>query len=170
MWVWQFPPQRSRSRRACRISSQRLRSRSNFHNSLTSGTKLKVGTHVLYICNKTRCYLRLKITDTTHNETGRAFLGFWYTAQFLKLCWGDSIRVMFRHTSSMEYTFFLLRGLSPQANCTYRATAACRQSYCQLFSGRGCHVVGVTHPYDRNLDCLDRSRYFFSLVAPQLYS
>jgi hypothetical protein len=31
-------------------------------------------------------------------------------------------------------------------------------------------VVSVTDPYGRNLGFLDRSRYFFFQVAPQLYS
>jgi hypothetical protein len=31
-------------------------------------------------------------------------------------------------------------------------------------------VVSVTDPYGRFLDFLDRSRYFFFQVAPQLYS
>jgi hypothetical protein len=35
---------------------------------------------------------------------------------------------------------------------------------------RGCHVVIVTDPYSRILAFLDRSRYFFFQVAPQLYS
>jgi hypothetical protein len=35
---------------------------------------------------------------------------------------------------------------------------------------RGCHVVSVTDPYGRILHSLDRSRYFFYQVAPQLYS
>jgi hypothetical protein len=38
------------------------------------------------------------------------------------------------------------------------------------FANRGCHVVSVTDPYGRVLGFLDRSRYFFFLVAPQLYS
>jgi hypothetical protein len=33
-----------------------------------------------------------------------------------------------------------------------------------------CHVVSVTNPYGRNLEFLDRSRYCFFEVAPQLYS
>jgi hypothetical protein len=45
-----------------------------------------------------------------------------------------------------------LHGLSPRANYTDRATAACRRSDYQLFADRGCHVVGVTDPYDRILD------------------
>jgi hypothetical protein len=31
-------------------------------------------------------------------------------------------------------------------------------------------VVSVTDPHGRNHDFLDKSRYFFFLVAPQLYS
>jgi hypothetical protein len=53
-----------------------------------------------------------------------------------------------------------LNGLSPRANYTDRATAACRRSECQLFADRGCHVVSVTDPYGRILGFLDRSRYF----------
>jgi hypothetical protein len=52
-----------------------------------------------------------------------------------------------------------------------------RQSYRRLsvnllpnFADRGCHVVSVTDPYGRILGFLDRSRYFFVQVAPQLYS
>jgi hypothetical protein len=36
--------------------------------------------------------------------------------------------------------------------------------------GRRCHVVSVTDPYGHILGFLDRSRYFFFKVAPQLYS
>jgi hypothetical protein len=59
-----------------------------------------------------------------------------------------------------------LRGLSPRANYTDRATAACRP----IFADRGCHVVSVTGPYACILGFLDRSRNFFFQVAPQLYS
>jgi hypothetical protein len=38
------------------------------------------------------------------------------------------------------------------------------------FADRGCRVVSVTDPYGRILCLLDRSRYFFFQVAPQLYS
>jgi hypothetical protein len=34
----------------------------------------------------------------------------------------------------------------------------------------GCHMVSVTDPYGRILGSLDRSRYYFFQVAPQLYS
>jgi hypothetical protein len=38
------------------------------------------------------------------------------------------------------------------------------------FADRGFHVVSVTDPYDPIPGFLDRSRYFFFLVSPQLYS
>jgi hypothetical protein len=38
------------------------------------------------------------------------------------------------------------------------------------FAVRGCHVISVTEPYGRILGFLDRSRYIFFQVAPQLYS
>jgi hypothetical protein len=62
------------------------------------------------------------------------------------------------YTNSIKKT--KLHGLSPRANYTDKATAACRRSDYQLFADRGCHVVSVTDPYDRILDFLDRSRYF----------
>jgi hypothetical protein len=34
----------------------------------------------------------------------------------------------------------------------------------------GCRLVSAAHPYVRNVDFLDRIRYFFFQVAPQLYS
>jgi hypothetical protein len=39
-----------------------------------------------------------------------------------------------------------------------------------IFVDRGCHMASVTDPYGRTLGFLDRSRYFFFKVAPQLYS
>jgi hypothetical protein len=51
-------------------------------------------------------------------------------------------------------------GLSPRANYTDRATAACWRNDCQLFADRGCHVVSVTDPNGRILRFLDRSSYF----------
>jgi hypothetical protein len=38
------------------------------------------------------------------------------------------------------------------------------------FADRECHVVSATDPYGSILGFLDRSRYFFFQVAPQLYS
>jgi hypothetical protein len=53
-----------------------------------------------------------------------------------------------------------LHALSPRANYTDRATAACRRSDCQLFADTGCHMVSVTDPYGRIIGFLDSSRYF----------
>jgi hypothetical protein len=39
-----------------------------------------------------------------------------------------------------------------------------------FFPVEECHVVSVTDPYCCILGFLDRSRYFFFQVAPQLYS
>jgi hypothetical protein len=64
-----------------------------------------------------------------------------------------------------------LRGLSPRAN--YTARQSDRLLSAKLvpnFADRKCHVVSVTDPYGRNLGLLDRSRYYFFQVAPQLYS
>jgi hypothetical protein len=38
------------------------------------------------------------------------------------------------------------------------------------FANRGCRVVSATDLHGRNLDFIDRSRYYFFQVAPQLYS
>jgi hypothetical protein len=39
-----------------------------------------------------------------------------------------------------------------------------------IFADRECHLVSATDPYGRILGFLERSRYFFFQVAPQLYS
>jgi hypothetical protein len=65
-----------------------------------------------------------------------------------------------------------LRGLSPWANYTNRATAACRRSYFQLLRMQGATWSAWRIPaavWGRILGFLDRSRYFFFQVAPQLY-
>jgi hypothetical protein len=38
------------------------------------------------------------------------------------------------------------------------------------FADKECRVVNATDPHGRNLGFLDRSRYYFFQVAPQLYS
>jgi hypothetical protein len=50
-----------------------------------------------------------------------------------------------------------LHGLSPRANYTDRATAACRGGDCQLL---WIEVVSVTDPYGRVLGFLDKIRCF----------
>jgi hypothetical protein len=63
-----------------------------------------------------------------------------------------------------------LRGLSPQASYTERATAACRRSYCQLLRVEDVAWLAQQIPTAINLGFLDRSRNFFIQVAPQLFS
>jgi hypothetical protein len=53
-----------------------------------------------------------------------------------------------------------LHGLSPQANYTDQATAACRRSDCQLLRIEGATWSAWQIPNGRILDFLDRSRYF----------
>jgi hypothetical protein len=53
-----------------------------------------------------------------------------------------------------------IHGLSPRANYTDRAIAACRRSDHKLFADRGCHVVSVTDPYCRILGFLEMNRNF----------
>jgi hypothetical protein len=38
------------------------------------------------------------------------------------------------------------------------------------FADRGCRVVSAMDPHGRTVSFLDRSRYYFFQVAPQLYS
>jgi hypothetical protein len=64
-----------------------------------------------------------------------------------------------------------LRGLSPLTNCTDRATRLSAKLVPTFVDREGCRVVRVTTAWlQRNLGFLDRSRYYFFQVAPQLYS
>jgi hypothetical protein len=40
----------------------------------------------------------------------------------------------------------------------------------QTFADKGCPLVSLADPHSRILGFLDRSRYFFFQVTPQLYS
>jgi hypothetical protein len=53
-----------------------------------------------------------------------------------------------------------LRGLSPRANYTDRATLRLSAKVVPTFADR-CRVVSAAGPYGRILGFLDRSRYFF---------
>jgi hypothetical protein len=66
--------------------------------------------------------------------------------------------------------------LKEKTPCPESASELYRPSYRRLsakfvltVANRGCPVVSVTDPYGRILGFLDRSRYFFFQVAPQLY-
>jgi hypothetical protein len=63
-----------------------------------------------------------------------------------------------------------LHGLSPRANYTDRATAACRRSDWQLFADRWCHVVSVSDLYRTYSRFSRQEPLLFYQVAPQLYS
>jgi hypothetical protein len=86
------------------------------------------------------------------------------------------------HTNLM-LDIFALRKVMSNASCETRShnyfflVKLYRQSDRRLsaklvptFADRWCHVVSVTDPYGRILGSLDRSRYFFFQIAPQLYS
>jgi hypothetical protein len=60
--------------------------------------------------------------------------------------------------------------LSPRVNYTDRATALLSVKSVSIFADKGCCVMSVMDPYGRILGFLNRSRYFFFQVAPQLYS
>jgi hypothetical protein len=60
-----------------------------------------------------------------------------------------------------------LHCLSPRANYTDRATAACRRSDCQLVRIRRCHLVSVTDPSGRISRFSRQEPLLFYQVAPQ---
>jgi hypothetical protein len=60
---------------------------------------------------------------------------------------------------------------SESASELYQPSDRCFSAkWLPTFADKGCHVVSVTDPYRRVLGFIDRSRYFFYQVAPQLYS
>jgi hypothetical protein len=61
-------------------------------------------------------------------------------------------------------------GLSPQANYTDLATAACRRSWCQPLRVEGVAWSAQRIPTAVNLGFVDRSRYFFIQGASQFSS
>jgi hypothetical protein len=63
-----------------------------------------------------------------------------------------------------------LRGLSPNERTVPTERSPFVGEVSAKFADRGCQAVSVTDPYGRILGFLDRDRYFFFQVAPQLYS
>jgi hypothetical protein len=88
------------------------------------------------------------------------FIQTWFLTEDEAFCTQLMAVVSLGNVTLCTKTKLKLHGLSPRANYTNRATAACRRSDCQFFADTGCHVVSVTDPYGRILDFLDRSRYF----------
>jgi hypothetical protein len=77
----------------------------------------------------------------------------------IKLCRTPSVK----KNLGYEVSFFILISYNKRLPFVGEISA-------NFFEDRACHVVIVTDPYGRNLGFLDRSRYFFFQVAPQLYS
>jgi hypothetical protein len=76
-----------------------------------------------------------------------------------------------------HYCYFVCTFLTIITRWSESASELYRPSDCRLsaksvpsFADRGCHVVNATDSYCRILGFLDRSRYYFFQVAPQLYS
>jgi hypothetical protein len=57
--------------------------------------------------------------------------------------------------------------MSPRTN--YMSDLRLSAKLVLTFANRSCDVVSMTDPYDRILGFLDRRRYLFFQVAPQLY-
>jgi hypothetical protein len=70
----------------------------------------------------------------------------------------------------LRYFYFLLHGLSPRANCTDRATAACRRSDCQLVRIEGATWLAWRIPPAVFSRFSRQEPLLFYEVAPQLYS
>jgi hypothetical protein len=111
------------------------------------------------------CYLKI-VRDTTA-AFRREQLRRWTTA---RKCIRQTVKVLLCSSSSGVYSNNKLRDLSPRANYTGGATAACRRSECQLLRIEGATWSAWRIPYVCILGFLDRSRYFFFQIAPQLYS
>jgi hypothetical protein len=90
------------------------------------------------------------------------------------LCVPCRIKGKWAVCSSPSLLFFVffsnkLHGISPRANCAYRATAACRRSDCQLFADIGCHVQRDWSVRSYSWFSIQEPLLFYQ-VAPQLYS
>jgi hypothetical protein len=72
----------------------------------------------------------------------------------------------------ITYVWYIKKTPRPESPCELYRPSNRRFSAKTVptFVDKGCHVISVTDPYGRILAFLDRSRYFFFQVAPQLYS
>jgi hypothetical protein len=82
----------------------------------------------------------------------------------------EFLRPTIRYTILPHKKRTKLRGRSPQANYTYRATASCRRSKCQSLRVEGVAWSAQRIPTAVNLGFLDRNLYLLIQVAPQLSS
>jgi hypothetical protein len=73
-------------------------------------------------------------------------------------------------TQPREYSWGPKTPWSESASELYQPNDTRLSAKCQLLWIEGCSVASETDPYGRNLGFLDRSRYFFFQLAPELYS
>jgi hypothetical protein len=81
------------------------------------------------------------------------------TGKYQYICFSFCSCCVIKH---LKHKTNKLRGHSSPENYTERATAA--------FADRKCCVVSTTDLHGRFLGFIDRSRYYFFKVAPELYS
>jgi hypothetical protein len=75
------------------------------------------------------------------------------------------------YTTVISINTLLKTPWTESASELYRPSDLCLSAkLVPTFADRGCQVVSVTDPYGSILGFLDRSRYCFFQVAPQLYS
>jgi hypothetical protein len=118
------------------------------------------------------CYFCLQDTNLKVNNLGEYFLvkvKCIYNS-ILSLLWRKICVVLDVIFPSLELrNLTKLRGLSPRAICTDQAIRLLAKLVL-TFEGSRWQVVSVTEPYSRNFGFLERSRYFYFQVSPQLYS
>jgi hypothetical protein len=122
-----------------------------------------------------RCKMtRMTFTFPFRPYVSRKINTIWttYNSRFLNFCLhGGSHFLKTSHSTKIKKTItklnslaWVLEGTIP----TERLPLVGKVS--APFADTECHVVSVTDPYNRILDFLGRSRYYFFQVAPQLYS
>jgi hypothetical protein len=115
-----------------------------------------------------------QLCSLQHYETAQRRSGLDNTCQESKLVYSVRSQLVYSVSSFSELlsNYFSLHGLSPRANYTDRATAACRRSDCQLLRIEGAtwsagQRDGSVRPFSR---FSRQEPLLFYQVAPQLYS
>jgi hypothetical protein len=128
---------------------------------------------------KTHTATHINVRPTKLNPT----LGGWGSSPFSSVCSVEATYILqlnttlkregTKWTNAVTYKNWKkkrLRGLSPRANYTERATSWLSAKLVLTLRIEGETWVSVTGSYCRILGFPDRSRYFFFQAAPQLYS
>jgi hypothetical protein len=84
--------------------------------------------------------------------------------------WYSSVKLSTRLLYSSEHNFYSTVRTNKKQSTLWLSSARLSAKLVPTFADRGYHVVSATDPHGRILCFLDRSRYYFFLVAPQLYS